>query len=1674
MLKPLVRVIPTYSGNVKIVCNLSDYIKTNTDIYDCYVRDASLSPLSHTMYNKDIEANLLSSNYSYDLKNFYKYYADNFFTNGMSFDLNNVQQIDKHNLIYDRNLDLEYGCQRVNCESGHQFEFFAPIYIEDSSDFPDSFYIELKFKKGRKEIQKTIKVNIMSDSSSPYNYLCHYLKRYGEMIDSKVGNISVVNNNATFTGIDLIHGGITTSTNNIVSTLFNRIQTMNAFDLCITDSFKNGKIVMKQVLPLCFGFNLDELMDSMQSRVFRAGYVEVSGYYMKDGNRIDLYDWSCDYSKFLQSKLVMNESTGILEYVNGDVPNIMDDGFPSLHETRIQKYVWSSKISRMYSRWKMQASNDDNPYIINMAFAFSRNQGSINQYREFPRQTYKVNALATSISSSKSSLASEYSLIFPLGNTKENYLKDFPQLISLYADQVNKYGYNWFDIAKVNSNDLSWVDEMKWGNVINGECYYKGILHSISQIYNIIGKNKEKIDKFGVFLNPTIDIKNGEEENKVQNSEYTIKTSNEFVANAYSSKTIVASMIYSGPIAKAACEAFLSTNPNEYQKNSQVTNNESFIKMSTDINEFTYENDNIRYSYLPEISFTTFVNINDLGFDMDDINTWYNYSDFQKEFNIVQNNLISDNVIMEELSYKGIHNVYQGVLDDAKNLFKQENISILMNGKSYEMLHTYSNSCYELLPLHTASLLVNSYTVYNQNTLSYEKQWSYLKISGKLSYVSYEYGIKLHYYENGKDINPDIDEWVYGKDGELYKLSPGYNPEMLDIISSKDSVEYDEMLSTIVKDQNMSVSGNIKEEGKYEYYIHQYPEYTIYKDRIVDDLYISSKSNSQIRNTSGFTYYRYEDPTTHKMRGDAYSYIVFSPQELINQHYGFNLYRKSEFISEKWLKMLSVTDTDTIVNNYVSHLNLLNITSKYNIDEFNIQGTSTYALRKCLKSVYDKVCNTTKERLDSKNKYTFMPVIYGNAETCAENVFIKKDNELKFHGNRIDCKDIDTDLNVIWCDSYNFKRLLKKFGFTPEEIEVRKEYIKQAKARFLNKEHLYWWYNELYKNFDHIDSGNLIDDWYDRIYVKSRIINVDNDGHIQVVDGYKKLSNIPGMEKKTKDGKENILRRFNYFYDRIEVRANDGLWQFKDSDKDELGGKVYDIVFDISVTRLDNAIYDKIVKIDSDDKYKDLYMYRLENNDEWERKMELSEIPSIEYKDNNYDDVEQVGHLLIPLFNDIYVQDKKDTEIYAHYLLHDIIPIEVEDPKGNWKMYRYNSNDIPWMIEIDESTRKYLSQPYNSPIKIDDEHWWQPTMIEYLLDNELKWPFKNSLSNLIYYNYDSVKIGMSNHGIDMLGYGIDNFCTIKKDGTNYGFWCIDLNMDNTTNSMNIIAQFNSAQEGKPANYSYSNNIKWIKYINGTNIIENPNYVVTVLKQLMPFLKKQPFEMISNMITVLKPLQFRIPVIYSEYLCPQLDENNKPSEMKITINEFPLTYIALSRYFGNIVPLITKVDSISNQWLLKFKDVNDTSIRIVNTGLYPSIDDCVLYKTSLQLDIRNSVPIYGVSTNKAIPNYKNVIGKANALEQKHFNSSIIVYADKEMKCETNNLYHESELEYMESDEKKFEVFKKLYKGSNIDNMDDDQILFLYNRYKSLATSVPIRLNMEKTSKLYKIHYRYILK
>ena len=171
MFKSLIRILPLLSGNVMINCTLSDYESTDNKTYQCYVRGTSLDPLSSNIYRKQIKCNLLGSTYDYDLKNFYKYYKDIFYTSSFYWDKSDMMPLNKEQPIINRNVDMEFGCARRSVKNtDHVFEFFAPIYITSVNDLPKSFVIDCTFHTPMKDVSKKIVVNIGSNYDSKKNF----------------------------------------------------------------------------------------------------------------------------------------------------------------------------------------------------------------------------------------------------------------------------------------------------------------------------------------------------------------------------------------------------------------------------------------------------------------------------------------------------------------------------------------------------------------------------------------------------------------------------------------------------------------------------------------------------------------------------------------------------------------------------------------------------------------------------------------------------------------------------------------------------------------------------------------------------------------------------------------------------------------------------------------------------------------------------------------------------------------------------------------------------------------------------------------------------------------------------------------------------------------------------------------------------------------------------------------------------------------------------------------------------------------------------------------------------------------------------------------------------------------------------------------------------------------
>lgn len=1717
MLKPLLRTIPTMNGNVKISCELSDYTKTSDteyqndgiQMYDCYVRRAFISPLSHTVFDKKLKASLLGGSYDYDLKTFYTYYNDIFYSGEFPYIKTDMEMIDIHNPIYDRNIDFEMGCSRLVDHSG-EIEFFAPVYVESYNDIPSYLILELKFATCKKSVNKKIRVNIIRNTNSKYNYLSRYLTKYSNHLDNSFINISPTTGQAIYNGIDLTHGGVCDATDNEIGNLFKQQNTINNFDAVICLGYKRNLVVMKQVLPLAFRVNPNNVLSASEKVYYKNATVTVCArYYGQDGKEYDFYDWECDYDEYSEKILRMSEMDGAMKWVTGSVPNIMDMDYPSLNEAKMIDYVHSNKLTKNYTRWKLKVSPEDHPYIVNMSIAFSKNQYSNYLYGQYPQIVDPITGLCETIVNETTG-NNEYNLILPLGIGNANIYESAN--LTKYRNILNNYGYNWFDVIYKDNDSFpdftKWVKNVTWSNVENDEAYYNGCLHKLDLLYSQIpNDNVEKIDKFGVFVKADI--------NKINISTNEENTDDTLVAMYVLEKNTTSGNcdIYPENMIKSYCSDETAEKLYKLfntQQNYTLMGKQSRYPDSLSVNGLFYKADNsyqlwTSYSYSDIYStFSTYsymgniryLNLAELGIYVDDLNVWYDGDDLSSTYSYIHNYVLTNSNISNILTNYQANSYFNANIDLSKDSQLVYNAISLSKSTSYantlskwydnyvknelSSSNSYTVTSYELLNLHNMGFLLD----YDTESYTYGSKY---QLDEDICYLYSTYKLICEVYVNSNLQSKNVVTYGDTNSVYLYHKRPAYGDgtlsntiktvvtaysTKLNGISNVANWEYNSNENTMVaKDDDIEIVVSESLVGSY-----------IFKDPIIDELYMSSKEDTSIRNCIGFTY-------SNNVNEQIVAYINFDGNsKKIGNSYQYSLFRKGNFIHKSLVDDLLNADLYEDVYNYCNRKE-----NNYDVNDLQDTTSLSYALLQATYICNDLYYSTINNHIQSR--YEFMPAVFQNGTEYANNIFINKEANKKQYGNHIPYDKIDDDIDVVWVDAYNIQHVLEYYEVDSKDYITK---IKKFKARFLNKTHIWWWYAELCKNYNYVRDSNIDKTWCDHIYIKEKAFKTIN-GKITIVDTYTSLKDVfdkiyAGIDKiNIEKGNCINLYAFKQFYDVLENDIDNlgykfnrnGIFGVELPDYLKTEDSYFELAFDLSAIRLDQDIYEKIMQIE-DGVYKDLYLYKVESENSWEHKYQNIQLIKPKYTKNNAY-YEECGNELVPVFNDIYVQNKKDTEIYANYHLNNLTKIGVYDNKGNQMntFYKVNAPNISWMYKLSESEFNSLISiencaVYNEKVPVVDEDG--NTKYEVMIDenglivrHQTNWfynHFGKEIYDFLYYKADTGNVELTTD-CDDLNYGIKYFNTRKvenEDGTgtttNYGYYLITLTLDNTLSSLNI-----------NSNDSETGYVKYFKYINGISLIGSPNYFEQLYKQILPFAKVQPTSLLRNISTLQKPIHIELDNRFKQTLCfdkNYVDNNITEVNTVVTTTSSSTNY---DRYFGNISPYITQRSSISNQWLLKKKNSN---YGMITNGNYPSIGDCVIKKTNMPILSEHKYVDYIVSTNNKVKNYNNVEQvdghnkQIDLPENKHFNVSKIVNLPSTIEYKMSSLYTYAQLQELETDEEIYKVFIRANKGTNLTSFTNDEILFLFNRYDYTTSSTPVKLSKDKATKLYRLKYIFTLK
>ena len=474
MFKPLLRTIPCLSGNFTLACKLDNYKKNSPINFECGISNAVLMPLQNNLANKHINVSLLYDSYEYDIKEYYKSFSSIFYNENYEYDKNNIYKLDlsKNSTYKNRNLDYEFGCKRNIMNSGYQYMFYAPFYINNTQSLPDEFVIHIDFDNNR---FKEIHIKIFDDNSEITNYLSVYLKRYIEQIDERCIFCLPETNQGSYYGVDVQYGGFKNVRDNVIGVIYNKQLSINDYDKIICNGFQRNKLIMKQIIPLSFMFNIEDILTTSEYRYNINNIVRISGQYERNGMKYDFYDFDTDYKELIIHDVnILNPENAI-----NDNKNLRN----SLYEAKDELFKYDNTISKTYNRWCLLSTlNNENKYITNSSDVFLDKND--NYYDTPIRYT---------------------------SNSSYLYYDNNDINLELSRNSLENNNLNSI-VTQTTLKEQDILKEQHWHDVFNNKCLIGGILYDLNEstyTYNIeysyaINAEHEfnkyqKIDKFNVF-----------------------------------------------------------------------------------------------------------------------------------------------------------------------------------------------------------------------------------------------------------------------------------------------------------------------------------------------------------------------------------------------------------------------------------------------------------------------------------------------------------------------------------------------------------------------------------------------------------------------------------------------------------------------------------------------------------------------------------------------------------------------------------------------------------------------------------------------------------------------------------------------------------------------------------------------------------------------------------------------------------------------------------------------------------------------------------------------------------------------------------------------------------------------------------------------------------------------
>ena len=1637
MIKPLLRTIPTLSGNVKLACTLLDYNKLNNNTFETNIRGAHIYPISSQLFQKSVEANLLSSSWEFDLKRFYEAYSDIFHNQCFDVITKNMILLNKTETLYPRNTDFEYGVKRISySKSGNQYACFAPMYIDNVNDIPSYFKLECKFFNGSKTITKNIIVNIGKNGKSNENYIYKYLYKYVSKIDNDVCFINNYDKSVSYYGIDLVNGGFTVKSDTTINKIFDIKLPIQQVDYTITEGFKRNKLCMKQIIPIAFYFNVLDLLTSNEKNLYTYSSIVFSGaYYNSSDEPLAWFDFDWDYDNHVEEILQMNYQNGEMLYTTGFVNNIMDVNYPiAFNDRYLTQYQHANRLTTIFNRWKLKYSSDEHPYIFNLSRAFSENQNSSYVYGNFPAVKSNMTGFAILNEQNK------YNLIFPLDTNIKSYNEINKYSANEYKDILNSYCVNWFSVIKNPHNIINEFDTIIWSDVDNGYTYNRGILYNLNNAFNSISDSVRKIDKFAFLVYPeTGDIK----DEGAYNSALFVSN---IVTDKYSDKTNFLNCTSSNVTATGVNSLY---NINNTVKNANISFDNIFTK--------------IEREKLEAYDKAIYVNPYDLNKNYYDINS----------INIISNIPTVDKLNTFTKRLCGIANGLS-MTNNPIELAETLKTSITNLGVVYND-DELTKVC-EVFAYHVKSFGANINDIDNSNSIP-----TIFKIHNNGIQLFRQIPIYrgLAWIDGDGNLNKDI----FNKnldDSNIYFqfLNESFNPIPLHNIAIE---EYEDDIETSINEKYASDEYTIEhtDEGDIYWYMLTDSRVIKYTDwgGASKNKYLKPYKKIECADVNNDSYIRctdYNDVTTKFIYdkqvlkdGISYDYWVIKDYNendilhidgvvaiytediisrtivrvinkrhyqldtagipdfgnLLSKPYGIMLYIKDTFVNTSLYD--SSIDSNVLNENIMYEFcNDVSNYEEYPLADINVNGSKTQTLFNTVKTVYKAIIDKCFEYVSNDpGGYLYHPILNYNRQLIGTNIVKDKlevfdtilENNINING---DIDDIDNIIgkNYLYVYPYNISAIC-----TTNELNTLTTFKMYGKV--VNLSHLL--------AICGIDDSKIYGSapvYYKQYKILTTNLEVKYK-YVEIGDRYDVLDTVANQYIDINPSNDNI------YYD----SDKDMFYSIIDNNKE-----FFNIVVKADYVQINQKLWENYMNVDdgvdlvpsnSDiPQYKDMFVYRTLTPIEYDIKYLHNTV--VNTTEDNL--LAAQDTMLYPCFKEAYVEEKMFTVIYKDWSLSNIREVNlISDNNIIDKRYRYNENDIALLVSV---TKDNIPEDINVYRKLFDK-----PQTEYINN------IKNDILNA---EYSKVNLNV-----------------FENNGLLYGCYILKVNFNNSFNMINAMGLFDTNEKSDNVNnIDINNQVKFLLYINNVNITKNPDYIQTIFKQLCPFLNINLLNDTNKLDTIMAPHTFNLRSLY-DLINVNITgaKENSLSYNKQLFNTGKINPI--QRYTHNITPYIKRTDVFTTLYRYKYKTINRT---LLDTGENNSLGDFSVESPNgiQQIDYMTPLNIYGivngVSTQKS---YNNVIDTYLPLEYKYYNGSKMINLEPEILIESPSTYTYEQLLEAENDENTFNVFSNYIKLFM--DVNDDKLLFLYKKYKALYDVDKIGTTLNKQQNIYKLTYKFKL-